>query len=84
MGDDGVAGRHRLDQRRVGAADGVPVQVERGVEAQRLQALGLEDRAGEDDLVGRGGLDPHVVRIVVAVRADHDQRHAALLAPTTR
>ena len=50
-GDDGVAGRHRLDERGVGAADGVAVEVDPGVPSQRAH----------DDRVVHGPEEAHLV-----------------------
>ena len=53
VGDHRVARGHRLDERRVGAADRVTVQVGAAVEPQGRDDLGVVDRAEEDDLVAR-------------------------------
>ena len=69
----------RLDQRGVGPADGVAVQVADAVEPQRCHRVGVVDGADEVDLVGRSVHDRPVVLVLVrSVGAEHHQAHPAL------
>ena len=81
MRDHGIAGAHRLDQRGIGAADGVPVAVAEAVEAQRLHPVGLVDAAEKPHLIAGRRHHLGVIRIHVGlvVAEDHqvDRRAGA-------
>ena len=77
VGDDGVAGRHRFDERRIRPTDRVTVEIGDGVEPQGGDRLGVVDRPEEDDLVARRVEDRSLVGISGRVGAEHRQLHAA-------
>ena len=77
VGDHGVAGPQRLDQRRVGAADRVTVQVDAGVVTQRADPSGIVDGPGEENLVRSGRLHGAMVGVAGIERSEHGEPQAS-------
>ena len=80
MGDDGVAGAQRLDQRGVGTPYLVAMHVGSRVKAQCLHHLLVVDGAKEHDFVTGGCLDGLVIGVARLVLAQHGQLQATRLA----
>jgi hypothetical protein len=83
VGDDGRAGAHRPQERGIGAADGVAVQVGVRVEVEGVQQLLVVDAAHEADarIARRGLVDLLDVARRVGSGSDDHERQAGVARP---
>src|SRR6185369_7672026 len=73
----GVAAPQRLDQRRVGPTDPVPMTIRSRMKAQRLHRRLIVNRTGKDHFVARCSRDGRMIAIARLDAAEHDELGSA-------